>query len=193
MFANDDDRNPYLQQEVLSASPVRLRWMLICRAEELCGMVGHCWSAGQAPEAQQWLLRIREILGELLDGVTDAANPLSQTISDFYLFLLQLLQEVQDTSDVQRLGTLLELLSIERETWQQVLNQHGSDGADHLSHPSSVAASPIGTQGAVPHAPTLTHVPAPGVSAPDSSVPESPVPASPDDNPLAGGAFSLEV
>lgn len=31
MLDEDRDINPYLQQEVLTASPVRLRWMLITR------------------------------------------------------------------------------------------------------------------------------------------------------------------
>ena len=125
MFTNDDDVNPYLQQEVMSASPVRLRWMLIRRAEELCKVVCHLWSEGDYQQADQWLLRVRDILGELLEGVVDASNPLGKTVSDFYVFLIQLATELGTQRNPERLETLRELLSIELETWAQVLASQG--------------------------------------------------------------------
>lgn len=125
MFSNDDDLNPYLSQEVMSASPIRLRWMLIRRAEELCGSVRQMWATGEDEHATQWMLRIREILGELLNGITDAENPLSQTVADFYVFLLQLATEIEATRNVEQLETLQELLAIELETWRQVLENQG--------------------------------------------------------------------
>lgn len=129
MFTNDDDVNPYLQQEVMSASPVRLRWMLIRRAEELCQVVSHLWSQEDYQQADQWLLRVREILGELLDGVVDASNPLGKTVSDFYVFLIQLATELGTHRNPDRLETLRELLSIELETWAQVMANQGEMAA----------------------------------------------------------------
>lgn len=115
--------NPYLQQEVNSASPYRLRWMLIQRAEELCGAVESMWSQGNEQEAAQWLLRIRDILGELLSGVQDRENPVSQSVSDFYIFLVQLLGRVEADQDLEQLQTLRGLLQIEAETWRQVVER----------------------------------------------------------------------
>ncbi len=117
------DTNPYLQQEVFSASPVRLRWMLIERSVELCGFVDQLWASGQVALGKQWLLRIREILGELLDGVKDSQNPVSTPICDFYLYLLQLTQEVDAHQDRERLKILADLLAIESETWRQVVEK----------------------------------------------------------------------
>lgn len=119
----NDEINPYLEQEVLSASPIRLRWMLIQRAEELCGEVRRLWGLGKQEQAKGWLLRIREILGELLDGVQDQHNPVSQPVSDFYVFLLQLLSEAENHLDSDKMDTLGELLHIENETWQMVVQQ----------------------------------------------------------------------
>ncbi|RMF41546.1 MAG: flagellar protein FliS [Planctomycetota bacterium] len=123
MLAHDDDINPYLRQEVLSASPVRLRWMLIRRAEELCGLVEQFWDQGEDRQAAQWLLRIREILGELLDGITGGDNPLARTVADFYVFLLKLCYQAERDRDAERLRTLRELLAIESETWQMVIRK----------------------------------------------------------------------
>ena len=127
MLSDESDANPYLQQEVLSASPTRLRWMLIQRSAELCGMVDQLWATGEAALGRQWLLRIREILGELLEGVKDASNPLSAPISDFYLFLLQLSLEIDYRQDRERLKVLAELLQIEAETWRLVVEKVGNE------------------------------------------------------------------
>lgn len=123
MQPNDSDINPYLQQEILSASPVRLRQMLIQRAEELCSFVQQLWIAGEQLQAAGWLLRIREILGELLEGVKDKDNPVSKQVTDFYIFLLQLLTRIEQTKDPEQLKTLEELLHMENETWQQVVQK----------------------------------------------------------------------
>jgi flagellar protein FliS len=127
MLMGDNDNNPYLQQEVMSASPARLRWMLIKRAHELTGLIGQLWSNNQFAPSQQWFLRIREILGELLDGVKDANHPLSKPISDFYIFLLQMTFEVESRRDSSRLILLGELLAIESETWRMVLEKVGTE------------------------------------------------------------------
>ncbi len=161
--------NPYLQQEVLSASPSRLRWLLIKRAEELCGVVSQMWADDQVDQADQWLLRIREILGELLGGVQDASHPVGKTVADFYVFLLQLVSEVEQKRCPDRLATLRELLGIELETWQQVLDQGGSQSASPLETPPRN----------------------PGVAAPAPLMPISRSGSS-SENEL-GGSFSLEV
>lgn len=129
MQLHESDENPYLQQEVLTASPLKLRWMLIQRAEALCGIVLQMWSVGEDMQAAGWLLRIREILGELLEGIKDKENPVSQQVSDFYVFLLQLLNRIEKTKDAKQLKTLEELLHIENETWQQVVQKSQSDSA----------------------------------------------------------------
>ncbi len=127
MHTGVNDINPYLQQEVMSASPVRLRWMLIKRAEDLAVMVGRLWGNEDFSQANQWFLRIREILGELLDGVKDEHNPLSSPISDFYLYLLQMTFAIERTRDSARLKLLGELLAIESETWRLVLEKLGNE------------------------------------------------------------------
>jgi len=123
MLDEDRDNSPYLQQEVLTASPVRLRWMLITRAKEMCEGVESLWRDGQTALGDQWSLRIREILGELLSGVTNA-NPTSAQVSDFYLFLLKMLSEAEQSRDLKQLGKLRDLLAYEADTWQLLLKKN---------------------------------------------------------------------
>lgn len=115
-----DETNPYLEQDVLSASPAKLRLMLISRAEELCNLVEFLWQGGKDQEASGWLLRVREILGELLGGVQDKTNPASKEVTDLYIFMLQLLTSAEQTSSSTKLAQLKSLLVIEKETWRQV-------------------------------------------------------------------------
>lgn len=130
MHAGDIEINPYLQQEVLSASPVRLRWMLIRRAEEVCNLVIQLWNEQLFSHGDQWLLRIREILGELLDGIQDPSNPVSRQVADFYIFLLQLTCEVEESRNTDRLLIMRDLLAIESETWRLLVEKQGrEDGA----------------------------------------------------------------
>jgi len=140
MLIDEGDVNPYLQQEVLSASPARLRWLLIKRAQELTGMVAQLWQQDEVSLGNQWLLRIREILGELLDGVKDETNPLSAPISDFYLFLLQMSYEIERKQDTARLNVLGELLAIEAETWRMVIERVAMESSGQLA-----ARTPSGT------------------------------------------------
>lgn len=146
MMSNQSDENPYLQQEILSASPIRLRWMLIRRAEELCGFVQQLWIAGDRLQAAGWLLRIREILGELLDGVSDSSNPVSKQVSDFYVFLLQLVTRIEQTNDPQQLKTLEELLHLESETWQQMVQKVASENLSQ-TNPTAVFSMPQSNDG----------------------------------------------
>jgi flagellin-specific chaperone FliS len=150
MNPSNDEVNPYLEQEVFSASPIRLRWMLICRAEELCVEVQRLWAVNEREMASSWLLKIREILGELLDGVQDAQNPASKPVSDFYIFLLQVLNEAEATYNSGQLKTLEELLHIENETWrmvvQRLLASEGASGGDEQTAGTTPKGIPFLTQ-----------------------------------------------
>ena len=166
MLDEDRDNNPYLQQEVLTASPIRLRWMLITRAKELCEGVETLWRDGQIALGDQWSVRIRDILGELLSGVANG-NPASDKVADFYLFLLKMLSEVEQTRDLDRLACLKDLLAYEAETWQLLLQKPVSDDC----------APPIPMI-----TPLRTHLPAPISSNYGDS-----------DDFASGGSFSLDV
>jgi flagellin-specific chaperone FliS len=139
MLQDDREINPYVQQEILSASQIRLRWMLISRAVELCSGVESLWKDGQHLLGDQWALRIREILGELLAGVSDG-NPLSRSVADFYTFLLTHLTELEKNRDTTKLANLKSLLAFDGETWKMVLDK-ASSGEPTVPAPKGVASA----------------------------------------------------
>ncbi len=116
------ESNPYLEQEVLTASPARLKWLLLRKGVDLCQVVEQLWSQNQDNLASQWTVRLREILGELLAGVT-GTDPLSRKVADLYVFTLKLLTTVETERNVPKLRQLRKILEIEEETWQLVLRQ----------------------------------------------------------------------
>lgn len=128
----------FLQQEVLSASPSKLRLLLIEKAYGLSEVVSQLWNGDQPQLGDQWMLRIQEILSELLEGVTDRDHPAATAISDLYIFLIQLAAETAQGRDREGLTTIREILDIERETWrmraaQDLHGQNQSPATDEAS------------------------------------------------------------
>ncbi|MFO0923874.1 MAG: hypothetical protein U0905_15440 [Pirellulales bacterium] len=64
----------FLLQEIELASPAKLRWLLIRKAHGLCQMVDAFLEKKEKLQANNWLLLVQDILGELLAGVTDAKS-----------------------------------------------------------------------------------------------------------------------
>lgn len=141
---NQEPVDPYIEHEILAASPIKLRWLLICRAEELCGAVGVFWQQGQTAVGDQWMLLIRDILGELLQGVT-SENPVSPKVADFYVFLVQTATEVSMSRNIERLNTIRELLSIEAETWRMLIDRQSQSASQTPTIPAT-NLSPIAPQ-----------------------------------------------
>jgi flagellar protein FliS len=115
--------NPYLEQEVLSASPAKLRYMLLDKATSLIAIVDQLWAAGDHFQAVQWTIRVREILSELLNGVTDTEMELSRRIADLYIFLINMLTRLEASHSREELAEFRSILEMERETWLQFVRQ----------------------------------------------------------------------
>ena len=112
------DPDAFLRQEVESASPAKLRWLLIRKAIGLCQAVDQLWNDNRKEDAVQWVLTVRDILCELLDGVTDSKNPAAKQISDLYTFLLRSLASAELGHDRRELQNVTEILQIELGTWE---------------------------------------------------------------------------
>ncbi len=112
-----NDPDAFLRQEVESASPAKLRWLLLRKAIGLCEAVDQLWSEARFDDANQWLLRVRDIFGELLDGVTDSKNPAAESVADLYTFLLLMLENLEKGRDRVELRSMIEILEVELGTW----------------------------------------------------------------------------
>lgn len=129
--------NPYLEQEVLSATPAKLRYLLLDKATSLVAVVDQLWAAGDHFQAVQWTIRIRDILTELLNGVTDQQMELSRKISDLYIFLIRMLTQLEASKSREKLAEFRSILESERETWLQYVR------LENAAQQRSVASTPI--------------------------------------------------
>ncbi len=107
----------YLESMVMTASPTRLRLLLICKAVHLCDEL----LAGD----QQGLdagktLHLFEIMTELLSGVRADSGEVGKQISDLYLFLLKTLNDAERLQSRQKIAEIRAVLEIEQGTWEQV-------------------------------------------------------------------------
>lgn len=125
------DNAAFLRQEVESASPAKLRWLLLQKAHGLTDYVRDLWLQGKAEEAKQWVILIQDIFTELLEGIVDPKHELAKQQSDLFIFLTKLLVQSARTHDVQSIDNISEILKIEKESWEMLVRREVS-GATSL-------------------------------------------------------------
>lgn len=111
------DTEAFLRQEVESASPAKLRWMLIQKAHGLTEVIRKLWLDGKTFEATQWVILVQDIFTELLEGVVDPKHELAKQQSDLYVFLTKLLVTASMSHDAEAMKSISDILEIEKTTW----------------------------------------------------------------------------
>ncbi len=160
---HSDAHSNYLEAQVLTATPQKQRLMLIDAAIRSSCQTLQFWNEGRHEEAFDAVTLCRDIISELLSSIRVAESELTQRVAGIYLFLFQTLTEVQWERSPQKLQEVIDILRIERETWQLVCEQ-------------------------LPHAPT----PSAAQSVAGLREILAPREAYPDANQFSGG-FSLEA
>jgi flagellar protein FliS len=143
-------RDAYLENQVFSATPQKLKLMLIEGAMRFIGKARAAWRSGEVIEARKALSRCREIIGELLASWAAIESTIGRRAAALYSYLLRTLSEVKDECDEAKLDEVLRVLEVERETWQAVCDRFGSLRGD--VNPSSA------TSEAAPHSSFSCHV-----------------------------------
>ena len=115
-----DAHEAYLTTQVMTATPQKLRLMLIQGAVRFATKALKHWEHDQNEQVSESLNRCRTILSELLCAVdADESEPARRT-KEIYFFLYRTLAEAQLQHDRQKLADVVSVLEVERETWQQV-------------------------------------------------------------------------
>lgn len=116
-------RDAYLEAEVRTATPQRLRLMLIDGALRFGRKALDRWGDGQqSAESYEALARCRSIVAELAGSIR-VDQPLAKQVQDIQLFLFRQLAEAPTHNDPDRLRRVIEVLEVERETWRQLCEQ----------------------------------------------------------------------
>jgi flagellar protein FliS len=134
----------YLEAAIRTASPARLRLMLIERAIEVSSRLAEVWRNGETPGSNEHSLKLLELLSELLSGVvggkSDGENAICQKVADLYVFLSQHLIAAESSSDAGSIDEIRIVLAAEAETWRAVCAQEVATPATAASHAVSPRA-----------------------------------------------------
>jgi len=127
----------YLETQVSTATPQRLRLMLIDGAIRLARQTLDAWKEERPGEALESLIRCRSFIAELISGVREGSSPLADKVLGIYMFLFQELTIARQDQDSARMGGVIRILEEERITWQEVcliLTERPEESGHHHSH-----------------------------------------------------------
>lgn len=116
-------RDIYLEMQVNTATPQRLRLMLIDGALRYARRTAELWRENAFDDALEALIRCREIVSELIAGIDTGASPLARQVTGLYVYLFSALTEAQQTRDEHQLAAVIRMLEEDRETWRQLCEQ----------------------------------------------------------------------
>jgi flagellar protein FliS len=124
----------YLESKVLTAPPQRLHLMLIEGALRFGRQAEEALRRGDETAAAAPLLRVIDLVGEMLAGVRGQKSNLNKTLADLYWFLFRRATEAKINSDSAALAELLRLLEYERQTWQLACEKFAADSTFQETH-----------------------------------------------------------
>lgn len=120
-------RDSYRVTEITTATPQKLRLMLIDGAIRSGLRASAHWRAGENGQAAEALIHAQEIMGELMAGFDpQAQSGLVQRVAGIYAFIYRSLIEAAALRDEAKLAGAIRVLQVERETWRQVCEKLGS-------------------------------------------------------------------
>lgn len=119
----------YLESKVLTAPPQRLHLMLIEGAIRFGRQAEDALKQGDQVAAATPLMRIIDILGELVAGVRENKSDLNTKLANLYWFMFRRVTEAKISGDASPLTETLRLLEFERQTWQLVCDKSSSSSA----------------------------------------------------------------
>ena len=118
--ANGGDQ--YLESVVRTATPAKLRLMLIERAVGVADSVAEAWRAEPEQGANEQSLKLFDMLNELLRGVVGSkqgdGEEVCHKVADLYVFLIKHLLAAEEVGDVGSIEEISAVLQVEAETWR---------------------------------------------------------------------------
>jgi flagellar protein FliS len=134
----------YLESLIQSASPARLRLLLIEKAVGLCDLLSGQWQ--DSPESASWdgpSIQLADILTELLSGVSQGNTPVAKKVADLYVFLIQHQNKAVEAGDATMIAEIRKVLDTEAETWRMVCAQSASVNENRSTTPASKSIAPM--------------------------------------------------
>ena len=127
----------YLDATIRTASPAKLRLMLLERSIEVARMLASVWKSGESKGKNEHSLSLMEIIGELLSGIAggsnETENKLCLQVADLYVFLLKHLVVAEENSDWSAVDEIRLVLEAETETWRAAVAQENTLAQENAS------------------------------------------------------------
>jgi flagellar protein FliS len=135
----EDSRQVYLENQIVTATPQKLRLMLIEGGIRFARLGQIALQENRLDEAFERIVRCREIVAELLAGIRVDQSDLTRQVAAIYAFLFRQLVEVNATLDPQILENVIRVLEEERITWAAVCEQMPEAPTD-VAQPEEILA-----------------------------------------------------
>jgi flagellar secretion chaperone FliS len=114
-------RDVYLETEVRTATPQKLRLMLIDGALRFARQARDCWDDADRGQARcAALAKCHDILTELYHSIRADQAPVAREVKSIYRFLHGRLADATGQADPSVIEEVIGVLEVERETWRQV-------------------------------------------------------------------------
>jgi|tagenome__1003787_1003787.scaffolds.fasta_scaffold20847663_2 flagellar protein FliS len=131
-------QSSYLESKVMTAPPPRLHLMLIEGALRHGRVADDALRRGDSTSAAAPLLRVLDIVGELLAGVRGNKTDLNDRLSELYWFVFRRISKAKINADAAALAEAIKILELERQTWQLVCEKFaGAENSSAASTPHS--------------------------------------------------------
>lgn len=115
-----DIQQTYLEAEISTATPQKLRLMLIEGALRFAKQTAGCWEQNQFEPGWEALVRCRDVVSELIGGVKTDGSELARQVLAIYLYLHRTLTTAQADRNLALMGDVIRVLEEEQQTWQTV-------------------------------------------------------------------------
>lgn len=114
----------YLETQIHTASPIKLRLLLIEGAIRFLTQANEHAANGKRDLAGEATSRARDILAEILNNVWNAEGYVAKQQKSIYGYLLRLATVMQLRGQFEHATDILRVLAEERETWRQLAEIH---------------------------------------------------------------------
>lgn len=143
-------QNAYLESQVNSATPQKLRLMLIEGAIRFARLTIKALEEDNDADCCEAASRCRSIVSELIGSIHNPDDELHQRIIALYVFIFQRVTEGQLGKDIAAVQDAVSVLELERQTWQEICQKHPEKLVGEAPLPKSVTSPGTAPPVAIP-------------------------------------------
>jgi flagellar protein FliS len=144
MSTQSQMHNAYLESQVNSATPQKLRLMLIEGAIRFARLTVKALEEENDADCCEASSRCRSIVSELIGSIHNPQEDLHQRIIAIYVFIFQRVTEGQLAKDVGAVNEAISVLELERQTWQEICKKHPTKLVGEIPMPTP-PKTPLGS------------------------------------------------